>query len=61
MGGTHWTCFYIEGKKSFYFDSCGGQPDKFLLNQLPEPVVHHNFKIQNKNSRLCNSYCLYFF
>ena len=31
-GGTHWTCFIIKDNKSFYFDSFGGQPDKFLLN-----------------------------
>ena len=33
QGGTHWTCFIEKDKKSFYFDSFGGQPDKFLLNQ----------------------------
>ena len=35
QGGTHWTCFIVKDNKSFYFDSFGGQPDKFLLNQLP--------------------------
>ena len=35
MGKTHWTCFIVKDKKSYYFDSFGGQPDKFLLNQLP--------------------------
>ena len=33
MGGTHWTCFKIKENKSYYFDSFGGAPDKFLLNQ----------------------------
>ena len=33
MGGSHWTCFIVKNNKSFYFDSFGGQPDKFLLNQ----------------------------
>ena len=61
QGGTHWTCFYIKDNKSFYFDSFGGHPDKFLLNQLPEPIIYHNYKIQNINSKLCGSYCLYFF
>ena len=60
-GGTHWTCFYIKDNKSFYFDSFGVSPDKFLLNQLPEPIICHNYKIQQKNFRLCGSYCLYFF
>ena len=32
MGGSHWTCFIKKDKKSYYFDSYGGEPDKFLLN-----------------------------
>ena len=61
MGGIHWTCFIIKDNKSFYFDSFGGQPDKFLLNQLTKPKIYHNYKIQDINSNLCGSYCLYFF
>ena len=61
QGGTHWTCFILKDNKSYYFDSFGGQPDKFLLNQLPKPIIYHNYKIQDINSRLCGSYCLYFF
>ena len=61
QGGTHWECFYIKGNRSYYFDSFGGQPVKFLLNQLPKPIIYHNYKIQDKNSKLCGSYCLYFF
>ena len=38
LGGSHWTCFYIKDNKSYYFDSFGGQPDRFLLNQLPKPI-----------------------
>ena len=34
-GGTHWTTFHIKDNKSSYCDSCGGQPDKFLPEQLP--------------------------
>ena len=61
MGGTHWTCFIVKDNKSFYFDSFGGQPDKFLLKQLPKPIIYHSYKIQDINSKLCGSYCLYFF
>ena len=32
MGGSHWVAFIVKGNKSFYFDSFGAQPDKFLLN-----------------------------
>ena len=61
MVGSHWTAFYVKNNKSFYFDNFGGQPDKFLLNQLPKPIINHNYKIQDIYSKLCGSYCLYFF
>ena len=61
QGGGHWTCFAVKDNKSFHFDSFGGQPDKFLLKQLPKPIIYHNYKIPNINSKLCGSYCLYFF
>ena len=61
QGGTHWTCFIVKDNKSYYFDSFGGSPDKFLLNQLPKPIIYHNYKIQDMKTQLCGSYCLYFF
>ena len=61
QGGSHWTCFLVKDKKSYYFNSFGCQPDKFLLNQLPKPIIYHNYKIQDINSKLCGSHCLYFF
>ena len=57
MNGTQWTCFIIKYNQSFSFDSFSGQPDKFLLNQLPKPKTYHNYKIQHKNTQLCGSYC----
>ena len=60
MGGSHWTCFYIKDKKSYYFDSFGSQPDNVLLNQSPKPIVYHNYKMRGINSKLCGSCCLYF-
>ena len=60
MGGSRWTCFIVKDKKSYYFDRFGGQPEKFLLSQLPKPIIYHNYKIQDINSKLCGSYCLYF-
>ena len=49
----------MKDKMSNYFDSFGGAPDKFLLNQLTKPILY-NYKKQDKNSKLCCSYCLYF-
>ena len=61
QGGSHWTCFIIKDNKSYYFDSFGGAPDKFLLKQLHRPIINHNYKIQDIDSKLCGSYCLYLF
>ena len=59
-GGSHWTCFIVKDNKSYYFDSFGVQPDRFLLNQLPKPIIYHNYKIQDINSYLCGSYCFFY-
>ena len=61
MGGSHWTCFIIKDNKSYYFDSFRETPDKILLQQLPKPIIYHNYKIQDIYSQLRGSYCLYFF
>ena len=58
---THWCCFIVNDNKSYYFDIFGGSPDKFLLKQLPKPIIYHNYKIEDINSKICGSYCLYFF
>ena len=59
LNGSHWTCFIVKDNKSYYFDSFGGTPDKFLPNQLPKPIIYQNYKIQDIDSKLCGSYCLY--
>ena len=61
LNGTHWSAFYVKNNISYYFDSFGGRPDKFLLKQLPKPIIYLIYKIQDINSKLCGSYCLYFF
>ena len=61
MGGTHWTCLIIKDNNSYHFQSVVGQPDTFLLGQLPKQIVYQNYEIPHINSRLCGSYCLYSF
>ena len=39
QNGTHWTCSIVKDNKPYYLDSFGGQPDKFLINQLPKPII----------------------
>ena len=50
-GGTHWTCFIVKDNKTYYFDSFGGAPDKFLLKHLPKPMIYHKYKIQDISSQ----------
>ena len=61
MCGSHWTFFIVKNNKPYYFDSFGGAPDKFLLNQLPKPITYHNYKIRDIKSKICGPYCIYFF
>ena len=61
QSGTHWTYFIVKDNKSFYFDPFGGQPGEFVLNQLPKPIIYPIYKIQDKNSKFCGSYCLHLF
>ena len=42
VGGSQWTSFIVRDNKSISYDSFGGQPDKFLLEQLPKPIIYHN-------------------
>ena len=55
-GGTHWVAFYA----SRYFDSFGGPPDKWLIEQLPKPITYHNYSIQgmhpeSRDSMMCGT------
>ena len=65
--GTHWVCFCDHN----YFDSFGVKPPKSIERQLkqfhrggfattsPRPLSFSTYKIQEKQEKLCASYCLY--
>ena len=57
MGGTHWTCCNIKYNKLFYFHRFEGAPAKLLISQFPKSIFYHNYKVQDKNSRLCEQEC----
>ena len=60
MGGSHWTCLYVNVDEPFRFDSFGGASAKILLDQLPKPVTFHTYKIQKIRRKSCGIYRLYF-
>ncbi|NBP02415.1 MAG: hypothetical protein EBU90_20320 [Proteobacteria bacterium] len=62
LPGTHWTAFYVEGNKACYFDSFGF-PSPLAIREFLKPyspVPYSDKVIQNINSGVCGSYCLYF-
>ena len=61
QGGTHWTSFIVKDKKHSTLTRLEVSQIIFFLNQLPKPILYHNYKIQDIYSQLCGSYCLYFF
>lgn len=60
--GSHWTCFYIQGKQACYFDSFGfimpRQVQEFLKPY--KPIIYNLKQIQNIRSSVCGYYCLLF-
>ena len=51
----------VEDKNSYSFDSFGGPPDTILIQQLPNPKIFHNQKLQDTNSKIRGVFCSYFF
>lgn len=62
LPGTHWTCFYIEGKHAVYFDSFGVIAPQAVQQYLKpyRPWIYSQKHIQNIRSTICGYYCLYF-
>ena len=61
MGGTHWTCCYMEDIESLYFDLVGWPPDNFYFIFLPKAITFCSYNTQVMYTCLCGTYSLYFF
>lgn len=55
----HWTCYYKQGNKKYYFDSFGLAPDYRLINYLKKPILYNTFQLQQYNESNCGHWCLY--
>ena len=62
LDGTHWTAFFIKGKKACYFDSFGFVPPKSVQSFLApfKPYAYSERDVQNINSGVCGWYCFCF-
>jgi len=56
----HWTCWFIDGKNKYYFDSFGLTPTKEIIRYLKSPTIYSTFQIQQFNEINCGEWCIYF-
>ena len=56
--GTHWTLYYKNKEKCFYFDSFGHRPPKELLNYLKNDIWYSTFQLQELNTKYCGHICV---
>ena len=55
----HWTAWWKDGKKKFYFDSFGLTPTVEIVKYLKSPIIYSTFQIQQFNEVNCGEWCLY--
>lgn len=60
QSGSHWTCFCIEGNRTYYFDSFGFPAPKELRRFNKDEYFYSDKQIQNINSTVCGYYCIAF-
>ena len=64
--GSHWTCWYKNGKERYYFDSYGEPPPQELIVYLKTPkeynlpvIKRSAVTVQTDGSSECGALCLY--
>ena len=64
--GSHWTCWYKNGKDRYYFDSFGEPPPQELIKYLKTPkeynlpvIKQSAVTVQRDESSECGALCLY--
>ena len=58
-GGTHHTCWWIDGNKKYYFDSYGVEAPKRMIKYLGKGILSSTHQFQQYNETNCSEYCLY--
>ena len=56
--GTHWTLFYKNENKCFYFDSFGHHPPVELLDYFKKDVWYSTFLLQEIGTKYCGHLCV---
>ena len=56
--GSHWTCWYRNKNKKYYFDSFGLPPPQELVTYLKSPILYSTFQLQGLHDQNCGKWCL---
>lgn len=57
--GTHWTAWYKNGHKKFYFDSFGLDPPIEMISYLKPGIRYNTEQVQPRDQVFCGHLCLY--
>jgi len=57
--GSHWVCWYKNGRDKIYFDSFGVRPRLELIAYLSTPMLYNRYQIQHYNDSNCGEWCLH--
>jgi hypothetical protein len=57
--GTHWTCWWKNKNKKYYFDSYGFDPPKELRRYLKNKILCSTFQVQKLGTSICGHLCVY--
>ena len=57
--GSHWSCWYKNGTKKYYFDSFGLLPPKEIIRYLGRPIMYSTYQVQQIDDSNCGQWCLY--
>ena len=55
----HWTAWFKDGDKKYYFDSFGLDPTIEIVKYLGHPILISTFQIQHYNEDDCGEWCLF--
>jgi len=56
--GTHWTLYYKNNEKCFYFDSFGHRPPKELMDYVKNKVWYSTDQLQELGTKYCGQLCV---
>ena len=56
--GTHWTLFYNNGSRYYYFDSFGHRPPSELMNYFRNDCWYSTFQLQDIGTKYCGHLCV---